>query len=127
MGRMSMEEIYDSSLGPVDPAAAPISTPNYGMSCCVDKYFIVDKTDVDVYGERPPVEPPDMLECAHCQRQVHPLRFAPHLDKCMGVGGRRVQRSVSYSTAFQDIDLPNINDGESGGFGLDNWHCSCQP
>ena len=40
-------------------------------------------------GRGPPKEPPQVFLCAHCMRPVHPLRYAPHLEKCMGVGGRR--------------------------------------
>lgn len=85
--------------------------PTVNSSIQKVKDSVLNTLDVDVHGQRPPAEPPEMLECGHCQRSVHPLRFAPHLDKCMGFGGRRTQRVVSYSTAFQDIELPDINDG----------------
>jgi Sgf11 (transcriptional regulation protein) len=40
----------------------------------------------DVWGRNPPKEPKEMVECSICNRQVNTLRFAPHLDKCMGIG-----------------------------------------
>ena len=41
---------------------------------------------LDIWGKAPPKEPKDMVECLICGRQVNTLRFAPHLDKCMGIG-----------------------------------------
>ena len=54
----------------------------------------------------PPKEPPNTLICHHCNRIVHPLRYAPHLDKCMGVGGRRAAaRPVSYANHTNNDDV----------------------
>ena len=41
---------------------------------------------LDIWGKAPPKEPKDMVDCLICGRQVNTLRFAPHLDKCMGIG-----------------------------------------
>lgn len=41
---------------------------------------------LDIWGKRPPKEPKQLVECLICGRQVNTLRFAPHLDKCMGIG-----------------------------------------
>ena len=40
----------------------------------------------DIWGRNPPKEPKELVECSICQRQVNTLRFAQHLDKCMGIG-----------------------------------------
>jgi hypothetical protein len=41
---------------------------------------------MDIWGRCPPKEPKETIECSICHRQVNTLRFAPHLDKCMGIG-----------------------------------------
>lgn len=43
------------------------------------------QSQTDIWGRIPTKEPKD-LECSICGRQVNGLRFAPHLDKCMGIG-----------------------------------------
>lgn len=44
----------------------------------------------DIYGNR--IDNSDgnscILECGICLKQVSAIRFAPHLEKCMGIGGR---------------------------------------
>lgn len=40
----------------------------------------------DIWGRIPPKEPKATSACPVCSRQVSTLRFAPHLDKCMGIG-----------------------------------------
>ena len=46
---------------------------------------IVDKPGVDVFGNFPAKK---QLECTcpNCQRNLAASRFAPHLEKCMGMG-----------------------------------------
>jgi hypothetical protein len=44
------------------------------------------QTQVDIWGRLPPKEPETMIDCPLCKRLVNTLRFAPHLDKCMGIG-----------------------------------------
>lgn len=39
---------------------------------------------LDIWGKAPPKEPKDMVPCTLCGRQVNTLRYASHLDKCMG-------------------------------------------
>jgi len=43
----------------------------------------------DIWGRLPPKEPLSTEICTLCGRNVSALRFAPHLDKCMGVGNSR--------------------------------------
>lgn len=40
----------------------------------------------DIWGRRPAKEPPQLIECSVCLGQVNGLRFASHLDKCLGIG-----------------------------------------
>ena len=44
------------------------------------------QTQLDIWGRLPPKEPEAMIDCPLCKRLVSTLRFAPHLDKCMGIG-----------------------------------------
>lgn len=44
------------------------------------------QTELDIWGRLPPKEPKSMINCPLCKRLVNTLRFAPHLDKCMGIG-----------------------------------------
>ena len=43
---------------------------------------------LDIWGRIPPKEPKQLCLCQICGRQVSTLRFAPHLDKCMGLSTR---------------------------------------
>ncbi|EKU21621.1 hypothetical protein NGA_2025900, partial [Nannochloropsis gaditana CCMP526] len=38
----------------------------------------------DIYGRVPPKEPRYNFQCSACARSVSVLRYAPHLDKCLG-------------------------------------------
>jgi hypothetical protein len=40
----------------------------------------------DIWGRIPSKEPREMAFCKICSRHVSVARFAPHLDKCMGIG-----------------------------------------
>lgn len=40
----------------------------------------------DIWGRIPPKEPKAAAKCPVCSRHISALRFAPHLDKCMGIG-----------------------------------------
>ncbi|KAJ8614432.1 hypothetical protein CTAYLR_000773 [Chrysophaeum taylorii] len=43
-------------------------------------------------------EPKGEFRCAHCGQKVSALRYAPHLDKCMGKGrGRRLAATTRKS------------------------------
>eukprot|EP00980_Cylindrotheca_fusiformis_P005737 scaffold1194_cov127-Cylindrotheca_fusiformis.AAC.14 len=44
---------------------------------------------LDIWGKLPPKEPKQTCECRLCGRHVSALRFAPHLDKCMGLSTAR--------------------------------------
>ncbi|GAX10177.1 hypothetical protein FisN_3Lh373 [Fistulifera solaris] len=44
------------------------------------------QTQLDIWGRLPNKEPETMIDCPLCKRLVNTLRFAQHLDKCMGIG-----------------------------------------
>lgn len=73
------------------PAQAPsavttIASPTAPKSQAHGQAPIIKATHLDIYGRAPPKEPKDMISCHICGRQVNTLRYAPHLDKCMGIG-----------------------------------------
>ncbi|GAB5371003.1 hypothetical protein AAMO2058_001541700 [Amorphochlora amoebiformis] len=48
---------------------------------------------VDIFGNYPK-NTSEQFRCMHCQKPVSSTKFAPHLEKCMGRGGRnRAKRS----------------------------------
>jgi hypothetical protein len=59
-------------------------------------------SNADIWGAIPPKEPKYMVECQICNRQVAASRFAPHLDKCMGLGTLRgaVTSNVARTSAL---------------------------
>jgi Sgf11 (transcriptional regulation protein) len=51
-------------------------------------------TQKDIWGRIPSKEPRFLVTCSICGRAVAASRFAPHLDKCMGLGvGARANSS----------------------------------
>ncbi|KAG8233777.1 hypothetical protein J437_LFUL003848 [Ladona fulva] len=50
-----------------------------------EKYQIVEGPDVDVFGQLP-VKKQHECVCPSCHRNLAASRFAPHLEKCMGMG-----------------------------------------
>lgn len=44
------------------------------------------QNQTDIWGRIPAKEPKEMAFCSICRRHVSVVRFAPHLDKCMGIG-----------------------------------------
>ena len=53
----------------------------------------------DIWGRTPPKEPKQACECQICGRFVSTLRFAPHLDKCMGLSTRPATGNPSRNMA----------------------------
>ena len=45
----------------------------------------MQETGFDVFGQ-PPMKKPVECACPNCQRFMASNRFAPHLEKCMGMG-----------------------------------------
>jgi hypothetical protein len=61
----------------------------------------------DIWG-RPPRPPNENVECSVCNRQVSTVRFAPHLDKCMGIGTTSV-REEHRRPRLEEITLKNAD------------------
>jgi SAGA-associated factor 11 len=63
-------------------------------------YTIVEKPDVDIFGSSIIKKTVDCT-CPNCDRLVATSRFAPHLEKCMGMG-RNSSRIASRRIANRD-------------------------
>lgn len=54
----------------------------------------------DIWGNTPLKEPPEMISCSVCSQKINTLRFASHLDKCLGLGNTtRAASSNSRSSS----------------------------
>ena len=53
---------------------------------------LVDIAGYDVFGRLPQKAPIEAFPCPNCGTLRQPLRFASHLEKCMGRGGRESRR-----------------------------------
>ena len=64
-----------------------------------DKFQLIDLPNVDVFGTANVKKAYDCV-CPNCDRLVSANRFAPHLEKCMGMGramGRKASRRIASS------------------------------
>ena len=69
---------------------------------------LVDVPGYDVFGLQPAKVAGEMFPCPNCASIRHPSKFAPHLEKCMGMGGResrRVAANRSRQQAEQDFTV----------------------
>ncbi|KAK3843481.1 MAG: hypothetical protein J3R72DRAFT_111070 [Linnemannia gamsii] len=48
----------------------------------------------DIFGQNPQPNS-QSFECVHCQRSFPAQRYAPHLEKCLGLAGRSSSRAAS--------------------------------
>ena len=72
--RLRLESATDEA---TDPSASAESMHNTRQQT----------SSYDIWGNCPPKEPKEpAAECPICHRVLSTLRFAPHLDKCMGLG-----------------------------------------
>ena len=66
---------------------------------------------VDIWGRIPSKEPKYNVECRICGRMVSALRFAPHLDKCMGL-------SMARGAGNSSSNINNNTTGTGGTTGI---------
>ena len=72
------------------------------------KQMFVDKPGLDIYGNRPePNGVDDICECMNCKRRFPSQRFAHHMEKCLGMGGRRRQAATRSRLAHHNFPSPN--------------------
>ncbi|EPZ31470.1 hypothetical protein O9G_002939 [Rozella allomycis CSF55] len=86
-----------------------------------DKYIVAENSPgYDVYGQRLSMDITESVSCPVCTRQVAVTRFAPHLEKCMGLKTSRVARikkpdglSLSQKNADDGDDVHEDEDYDS--------------
>jgi hypothetical protein len=65
---------------------------------------------LDIWGRMPPKEPTHPCECKLCGRHVSTLRFASHLDKCMGLS-TRTPSTATGNPARSNGSMSNTSGG----------------
>ncbi|XP_053207220.1 ataxin-7-like protein 3 [Panonychus citri] len=74
------------------------------------KYVIIDERGLDIFGQaHTQMKKQFECICPNCQRSLAASRFAPHLEKCMGMG-RNSSRIASKRIA--STGKSNDSDGE---------------
>ncbi|XP_065052774.1 ataxin-7-like protein 3 [Rhopilema esculentum] len=75
---------------------------------------IVQEAGVDVFGQ-PPMKKFIECACPNCQRSMASNRFAPHLEKCMGMGrnsSRIASRRIATSGKMEEYDIDDDYDND---------------
>eukprot|EP00794_Sanderia_malayensis_P003415 gene3415-3906_t len=84
------------------------------------EFEIVQQLGVDVFGQ-PPMKKSLDCSCPNCQRCMAANRFAPHLEKCMGMGrnsSRIASRRIATSGKMDDYDIDDDFDND--------WSIECE-
>jgi hypothetical protein len=92
--KRQMEEDDDGS---GSGAATPLPSPTL-TALPLGVQMGGSKGGKDMYGNHIPPIALDQVECPSCGRQVAAGRFAPHLEKCMGLG-RQASRNAARRLA----------------------------
>ncbi|KAF9896760.1 Ataxin-7-like protein 3, partial [Lobosporangium transversale] len=53
------------------------------------------RAGLDIFGQNPQANNSQTYDCVHCQRSFPAQRYAPHLEKCLGLSGRSSSRAAS--------------------------------
>ncbi|KAG0083979.1 Ataxin-7-like protein 3 [Podila epicladia] len=53
------------------------------------------RAGLDIFGQNPQSNNTQTYDCVHCQRSFPAQRYAPHLEKCLGLAGRASSRVAS--------------------------------
>lgn len=81
---------------------------NVGLSDTFYVFFsaaLIDKPGLDVLGQAPTKKNYECV-CPSCQRHLAASRFAPHLEKCMGMGrnsSRIASRRCGHNFCFNSL------------------------
>lgn len=108
---VSQELIDDAILNVVFEVHQSVKTGllvlEHGSNEDQQKYLQVTTDGLDVFGQAP-VKKQHECVCPNCNRNLAASRFAPHLEKCMGMGrnssriaSRRIQNSSKENTISQ--------------------------
>ncbi|XP_013192180.1 SAGA-associated factor 11 homolog [Amyelois transitella] len=93
-----------------------------------DMYKIVNSPECDVFGYSVLKKTPDSnCSCPNCDRPVSATRFAPHLEKCMGMGrnssriaSRRIASNSREPTSYAGLLSDDEDDADWAGGSLQN-------
>ncbi|XP_062520229.1 ataxin-7-like protein 3 [Corticium candelabrum] len=80
-----------------------------------DHEVVVDEIGKDVFGH-PPLKKSVDCTCPNCERVIAVSRFAPHLEKCMGMG-RNSSRLARRRVPYTDKDAASGEDDDG-----DEWN-----
>ncbi|XP_052756375.1 SAGA-associated factor 11 homolog [Galleria mellonella] len=91
-----------------------------------DGYKIVNSPECDVFGFSIMKKTPDSnCSCPNCERPVSATRFAPHLEKCMGMGrnssriaSRRIASNSREPTSYAGLLSDDDDDADWAGGSL---------
>ena len=71
---------------------------------------LINQPGLDVFGQVPAKKQQDCI-CPNCSRTLAAIRFAPHLEKCMGMG-RNSSRIASKRLRGQGVDSEYNDDND---------------
>ncbi|KAI8885469.1 hypothetical protein K501DRAFT_215655 [Backusella circina FSU 941] len=83
----------------------------------------VKRQGYDVWGKSYTVNNLPSYECVNCQKTIASTRYAPHLEKCLGLAGRQSSRVASRRMGGQspfssdDMSSPSNNSNNNNGSG----------
>lgn len=99
------------------------------IRCALKSYStaIIDERGLDIFGQaHTQLKKQFECICPNCQRSLAASRFAPHLEKCMGMGrnsSRIASKRIASSTGKN-----NDSDGdEFDNSGDTDWNCNNEP
>ncbi|XP_047994008.1 SAGA-associated factor 11 homolog isoform X2 [Leguminivora glycinivorella] len=93
-----------------------------------EPYKIINSPECDVFGFSVLKKTPDSnCSCPNCERPVSATRFAPHLEKCMGMGrnssriaSRRIASNSREPTSYAGLLSDDEDDADWAGGSLQN-------
>ncbi|CAB4486328.1 uncharacterized protein OCT59_022440 [Rhizophagus irregularis] len=83
----------------------------------------VTQPGLDIFGNRPQQNDSPKFECVNCKRPYPSKRYAPHLEKCLGLAGRSSSRVANLkigndrnpSSPYTTLSEDNLNQSDSDG------------
>jgi len=78
---------------------------------------------LDIFGNRPQQNDSPKFECVNCKRPYPSKRYAPHLEKCLGLAGRSSSRVANLKigndrnplSPYTTLSEDNLNQSDSDG------------
>ncbi|RIA84933.1 hypothetical protein C1645_783008 [Glomus cerebriforme] len=83
----------------------------------------VTQPGLDIFGNRPQQNDSPKFECVNCKRPYPSKRYAPHLEKCLGLAGRSSSRVANLKlgsdrnplSPYTTLSEDNLNQSDSDG------------